>query len=200
MDSTAALRYQASPYYWTQHRKEFRDYSRQIVGLTCCSLFVRTTLPTTTRNARYGQDSKHLLAFLELTPLTEKKGFGPDFQKTGSSLYRAEYGAISIAIIGYLVWRGLFVGGVDVFQTIFWVLFPDLVSFIPVGLSSKRREWPLWGVYLYDAVHNVIAWGLVFALFWFTFRIPSWPLFGWLGHITVDRTVGYGLRKVPEKP
>ena len=131
--------------------------------------------------------------------MTIEKGFGPEFQEVGSRLYRAEYGAISIAIIGYLVWRGLFLGGINVFQTIFWVLFPDLVAFIPIGLLSKRREWPEWGAYLYNAVHNVIAWGLVFTGIWVVFGVTSWPLFGWLGHITVDRTIGYGLRKLPPK-
>jgi hypothetical protein len=131
--------------------------------------------------------------------LTVKKGFGPAFLEAGSRLYRAEYGAISVAILGYLVWRGLFAGGVDVLQTVFWALFADLVAFMPIGLSSKRREWPNWGAYLYDAVHNVITWGLAFIAVWIIFRVPSWPMFGWLGHITVDRTVGYGLRKLPEK-
>lgn len=128
-----------------------------------------------------------------------KNGFGPDFQEVGSRLYRAEYGAISLAIVGYLIWRGLFAGGVDVLQIIFWALFADLVAFIPIALSSQRREWPDWGAYLYDAVHNVITWGLVFMVVWIVFHVPSWPMLGWLGHITVDRTVGYGLRKLPEK-
>jgi hypothetical protein len=128
-----------------------------------------------------------------------KKTFGPEFQDASSHLYRAEYGAISIAIIGCLVWRGLFAGGVDPLQTIFWALFPDLVAFIPIGLSSKERGWPRWGAYLYDAVHNVIARGLVFGVVWIYFRAPTWPFFGWLGRITVDRTVGYGLRKLPKK-
>lgn len=131
--------------------------------------------------------------------MTVKKGFGPDFSEVRSRLYRAEYAAISVAILGYLVWRGLFAGGVSVLQTIFWAVFADLVAFIPIGLSSKRQEWPNWGAYLYDAVHNVITWGLVFMVVWIIFQAPSWPMFGWLGHITVDRTVGYGLRKLPEK-
>jgi hypothetical protein len=132
--------------------------------------------------------------------LTIKKSFGPEFQETGSRIYLAEYGAISIAIIGYFAWRGLYLGGINALQTILWALFPDLLAFIPIGLSSKRREWPKWGAYLYNAIHNVIAWGLVFMVVWIVVGVPSWPLFGWLGHITVDRTVGYGLRKLPEKP
>lgn len=27
------------------------------------------------------------------------------------------------------------------------------------------------------------------------FDIPYWPLLGWLGHITMDRAVGFALRK-----
>jgi len=131
--------------------------------------------------------------------LTAKIGFGPDFQEAGSRLYRAEYGAVSLAIVGYLIWKGLF-GGIDVLQTIFWALFADLAAFIPIALSSQRREWPDWGAYLYDAVHNVITWGFAFVMVWIVVGVPSWPMLGWLGHITVDRTVGYGLRKLPEKP
>ena len=116
--------------------------------------------------------------------------------EAGSRLYRAEYGAVSIAITAYIGWRSIFLGGVNLPLTVFWVLFPDLVAFIPIGLSSKRREWPKWGAYLYDAVHNVIAWGIVFVAAWFVFRSLAWPLFGWLLHITVDRTVGYGLRRL----
>lgn len=98
-----------------------------------------------------------------------------------------------------MVWRAFFAGGLDVLQTVVWAVFPDLAAFVPIGLSSQRREWPSWGAYLYDAVHNVISWGVVFSAFWFVFGVPSWPLFGWLGHITIDRSVGYGLRESPEK-
>jgi hypothetical protein len=77
--------------------------------------------------------------------LTDKGDFGPEFMSAGSRLYRAEYGAVSIAIVAYLVWRGVFLGGVGIFATVFWALFPDLVAFIPIGLSPKRREWPRWG-------------------------------------------------------
>jgi hypothetical protein len=128
---------------------------------------------------------------------TEK--FGPDFEEAGSRIYRAEYGVISFAILGYLAWRAFYGGGIDALQTVFWALFPDLAAFTPIGLSSKRREWPRWGAHVYDAVHNLITWVLVFFVFLLVIRVPSWPLLGWLGHIAVDRTVGYGLRKLPEK-
>jgi hypothetical protein len=121
-------------------------------------------------------------------------GFGPGFQDARSKLFRLEYAAASIAIVGYLVWRSVYLGGVDWLQVIFWVAFPDLASFIPIGASSKRREWPPWGAKLYNVFHTVLIWGIAFAASWLALGVVYWPLFGWLGHITVDRAVGYTLR------
>ena len=87
--------------------------------------------------------------------------FGPGFQEAKSWLYRAEYAAISIAIVAYLVWRISYHGGVDLLQTIFWAALPDLVSFIPIGMSLKKREWPAWGSNLYNFSHTILAWGSV---------------------------------------
>ncbi len=121
-------------------------------------------------------------------------GFGPGFQAASSKLYRTEYGAVTVAILGYLFYRSFYLGGVDWPSTVFWAIFPDLVAFIPIGLSPKRREWPPWGSYLYNVFHTVLAWGLAFALLWFALGTPYWPILGWVGHITTDRAVGYGLR------
>lgn len=121
-------------------------------------------------------------------------GFGPGFQDASSRTYRAEYAAITVAILGYLFYRWLYLGGLDWPSTIFWAIFPDLVAFIPIGLSSKRREWPSWGSYLYNLFHSVLTWGLVFVLLWFSLGTPYWSIIGWVGHITADRAVGYGLR------
>jgi len=121
-------------------------------------------------------------------------GFGPGFQDARSVLYRTEYFAISFVIFGYLLWRSLYVGGVDWLQVIFWVVFPDLVSFIAIGLSSRRREWPSWGPSVYNSFHTILVWGAAFGVSWAAFGVVYWPLFGWLGHITVDRASGYALR------
>jgi hypothetical protein len=121
-------------------------------------------------------------------------GFGPDFQNAGSRLYRIEYAGITVAILAYLVYRWLYLGGVDWLSTAFWAIFPDLAAFIPIGLSPSRREWPAWGAPLYNAVHTLLSWGFSFSLIWFALRTPYWPILGWLGHITTDRAVGYGLR------
>jgi hypothetical protein len=126
--------------------------------------------------------------------LSTSQGFGPEFQDARSRLYRSEYAAISIALLGYLVWRALYFG-LDVSQTVFWAIFPDLASFVPIGLSSKRKEWPGWGANLYNAFHTILVWGGFFAAIWLLLRVPDLPLLGWLGHITADRALGYGLRR-----
>jgi len=123
-----------------------------------------------------------------------QSGFGPGFQEAGSKLYRAECAAATVAILAYLVYRSLYLGGLDWLSTAFWILFPDLIAFIPIGLSSKRREWPGWGSHLYNVSHTLLAWGAVFASLWLVLGTAYWPVLGWLGHITVDRAVGYGLR------
>ena len=121
-------------------------------------------------------------------------GFGPGFQAASSKLYRAEYAAATAAILAYLVYRWLYLGGLDWPSTAFWILFPDLVAFIPIGLSSRRKEWPAWGSYLYDVSHTLLVWGLAFGAMWLVLGTPYMPMLGWLGHIAADRAVGYGLR------
>lgn len=121
-------------------------------------------------------------------------GFGPGFQSAGSRLYRAEYALATAAILAYLVYRSLYSGGLDWPATVFWIFLPDLVAFIPIGLSSKKREWPAWGSYLYNLSHNALVWGSAFAVAWAVLGAPYLPILGWLGHITVDRALGYGLR------
>lgn len=123
--------------------------------------------------------------------------FGPGFQSATSRLYRAEYAVASIAIIGYLIWRTFNLGGIDWLEVIFWAAFPDLAAFIPIGASSKRREWPSWGATLYDIFHTLLIPGIAFVVLWATLGFVYWPLFGWLGHITVDRASGYALRARP---
>jgi hypothetical protein len=124
-------------------------------------------------------------------------GFGPGFQDARSRLYRVEYAAIGIAIVAYLLWRSIYIGGINWLQVVFWFLFPDLVVFIPIGLSSKRREWPSWGTDLYNLFHTTLVSVAAFAGLWVLLGVAYWPLFGWLGHIAIDRTVGYGLRARP---
>ncbi len=121
-------------------------------------------------------------------------GFGPGFQNASSKVYRAEYATFTLAILAYLVWRTFYSGGVDWLQLVFWAIFPDLVSFIPIGLSSRKREWPPYGSNLYNFFHTVLVWLAIFAVLWIVIGSPYWPLLGWLMHITTDRSFGFGLR------
>lgn len=132
--------------------------------------------------------------------MSRQGNFGPGFQSADSRLYRAEYAAITVAILAYLFYRWLYLSGLDWPSTIFWVIFPDLAAFIPIGLSSKRRAWPQWGSHLYNVFHTFLTWSLAFVVLWFVFGTPYWPIFGWLGHITTDRAVGYGLRSSSVPP
>ncbi len=127
--------------------------------------------------------------------MSSKSAFGPGFQDPQSRTYRAEYAVATITLLSYLIWRSLYFGGVDWLQTAFWAVFPDLAAFIPIGASSNRRAWPSWGANLYNSFHTVLVWGLAFSSTWVFFGSIYWPIFGWLGHITADRALGYGLRR-----
>mgnify|MGYP001584512556 FL=1 len=89
----------------------------------------------------------------------------------------------------------MFIGGVDIWQIVFWAVFPDIVSFVPIGLSTKQGDWPKWGSTLYNPFHTLLLWGLLFFSLFIVFHNLYWPLLGWLGHITMERAVGYALRK-----
>jgi hypothetical protein len=101
---------------------------------------------------------------------------------------------ISMALLGYVLWRATIGGGVDVLQTLFWGAFPDLFAFIPIGLASRDKQWPSWGATIYNLVHTLILWAGLFGILWYVSAMPYWPLLGWLLHITADRAFGYGLR------
>ena len=125
--------------------------------------------------------------------MSGRGGYGPGFQRADSKLYRAEYAAAALAILALLVYRWLYLGGLNWPQTVFWAAFPDLVAFIPIGLS-RRKEWPRWGSYLYNAFHIGLVWGLAFGVLWLALGSPYWPILGWLLHIAADRAMGFGLR------
>jgi len=128
-----------------------------------------------------------------------KKGFGPAFQSAISILFRSEYALISLTIFGYLVWSYRSgITWVDLTALIFFAILPDLAPFVPIGLySSKGLEkgaWPSWGSALYNTFHTILLWALVFAISWVVLKSLYLPLFGWLLHITLDRSAGSTLR------
>jgi hypothetical protein len=130
--------------------------------------------------------------------------WGPGFLRLNSRVYRAEYAAATVAILVLLLgWRWLILNAFpwpSLLLTVFWALWPDLVAFVPIGFASKgSREWPTWGPTLYNAVHNLLVWGVVFVLWSVLAGQIVWPLLAWAGHITADRAVGYHLR-APVRP
>ena len=132
--------------------------------------------------------------------MNEQPQFGPPFQDARSKLYRSEYALISVAILVFLGWRYLQVPSLFfVLGIIFWAIFPDLAAFIPIGLSSSKRTWPRWGAFVYNFFHTILVWTSFFVIAWVIFKTPRWELLGWLGHITTDRAVGYGLREQKTK-
>lgn len=99
-------------------------------------------------------------------------------------------------------WQLVVVGGLNVFETLFWFLFPDLAAFIPIGIAASRRGggWPSWGSSLYNVFHTFLTWTLVFATLSLVVGAIHWALLGWAAHITADRAVGYYLRAPPTSP
>ncbi len=70
--------------------------------------------------------------------------FGPDFARLSAWPYRLE---MALAFLGLLVvlfyWRLFVVGDLDVPVTVFWLLWPDLLAFIPIGLAMRKTTtWP----------------------------------------------------------
>lgn len=101
----------------------------------------------------------------------------PGFQDAGSRLYRAEYAGVFLAVLGYLVWRGIQSTGTEAFyfrsSLVFRAIFPNLTTLVPIGLASKQGPWPKWGPRLYNTIHTVLVWSILFGLSWLALRVPS---------------------------
>ena len=122
--------------------------------------------------------------------------FGPGFLRLNSTIYRLEMLLITLAIVSVLFyWRALVTRDLNIPATIFWLAWPDVASFVPIGLATRgTRAWPSWGPTLYNIVHTFLVWILIFTAWSISTNNIQWPLLGWAGHITADRSVGYYLR------
>src|SRR5260370_20516872 len=70
-----------------------------------------------------------------------------------------------ILLVVLFYWRLFVVKALNLLVTVFWVVFPDLGSFIPIGLGVRGgKEWPRWGPGLYNFFHTFLVWIPVFAL------------------------------------
>ena len=121
---------------------------------------------------------------------------GPGFLRLNSITYRLEMPLVTIILLVVLFYSRLFVvKDLNLLATVFWIIFPDLASFIPIGLAMRGpKEWPPLGTPLYNFFHTFLVWIPVFALWSTLSGGVQWPLLGWAGHITADRFVGYYLR------
>jgi hypothetical protein len=121
---------------------------------------------------------------------------GPAFLRLNSIAYRLEMLLMTIILLVVLFyWRLFVVKDLNLLATVFWIIFPDLASFIPIGLTMRgAKDWPYWGPGLYNFFHTFLVWIPVFAVWSILSGAIQWPLLGWAGHITADRSVGYYLR------
>jgi hypothetical protein len=84
---------------------------------------------------------------------------------------------------------------------VFFGVLPDLATFtVPAALRIWWRLTGLtttllpqpggprfdWVFGLYNSVHSLLLFGLVFAAAWILARAPVWELLGWLLHIGID--------------
>src|SRR5437870_13557137 len=72
---------------------------------------------------------------------------GPGFLRLNSIAYRLEMLLITIILLIVLFyWRLFVVKDLNLLSTVFWIIFPDLASFIPIGLPMHEpKKWPRWG-------------------------------------------------------
>src|SRR3989442_15642031 len=82
---------------------------------------------------------------------------GPSFLRLNSTIYRLEMLLVTVAIILILFyWRLLLVKDLNVFVTIFWILWPGLGSFIPIRLAKPGgRNWPRLGSNPFKFLHTL---------------------------------------------
>jgi len=121
---------------------------------------------------------------------------GPAFLRLNSVVYRLEMLLVTVAIVLVLFYWRLFVArDLNIYTTIFWIVWPDLASFVPIGLAGRgSRDWPRWGASLYNFFHTFLVVVPVLAIWSLVVGSIQWELLGWVGHITMDRSVGYYLR------
>src|SRR5437879_10048795 len=115
---------------------------------------------------------------------------GPGFLRLNSIAYRLEMLLITIILLIVLFyWRLFVVKDLNLLSTVFWIIFPDLASFIPIGLAVHgTKEWPNWGSGLSNFFPTFLVCIPVFAIWSVLSGAIQWPLLGWVGHITADRS------------
>ena len=126
---------------------------------------------------------------------------GPAFPRLNSNAYRLEMLPITIILLIVLFYWRLFV--VRDLKPVNCG-FLDHLSQLGVVHSYWRRDarsqgTPRWGSGLYNFFHRLLVWIPIFAVWSILSGAIQWPLLGWAGHITADRSVGCYLRASSEK-
>jgi len=106
---------------------------------------------------------------------------------------------ITIGIGAILYWR-ILIGNLNILLALFWLIWPDLASFIPIGLAGGSKGWPRWGSALYNFSHTFLFWMSVFVVWSLVSGGIEWPLLGWAAHIALDRAAGFYLRAPADTP
>jgi len=71
---------------------------------------------------------------------------GPGFLRLNSIAYRLEMLVITIILLVVLFyWRIFVVKDLNLLATVFWIIFPNLTFFIPIGITMRgTKECPRW--------------------------------------------------------
>jgi hypothetical protein len=97
-------------------------------------------------------------------------------------------------------WRLLLVKDLNVYLAVFWIIWPDIPSLIPIGLSIKSSDsWPTWGPRLYNFFHTLLVAIPVVTGTSLALGTIQWAMLGWVVHVTGDRSLGFYLRAAVRK-
>jgi uncharacterized protein DUF4260 len=108
-------------------------------------------------------------------------------------VHHSEYLALSLLLIGAAIWQKDQITA----WFWFWLVAPDLFGLVPAflfGASSGKGYIPPRAVWLYNLWHNFTLPAVLFVAMLLLFAGNAWPLMGWLLHVALDRTLGFGLR------
>lgn len=108
-------------------------------------------------------------------------------------VHHSEYLALALLLIGAAIWQKDQITA----WFWFWLVAPDLFGLVPsflFGASPGRGYIPPRAVWLYNVWHNFTLPAVLGIALLILFAGNSWPLLGWLLHVSLDRLMGFGLR------
>lgn len=119
----------------------------------------------------------------------------PGFLRQDSIIYKVEMLLVTVLLFSIFYWRLFVVKDIRIYSLIFWIIWPDLAAFIPIGIATRSsKPWPDWGPGLYNFFHTLIVAIPVVSVWSLIVGSTQWAMMGWLAHITFDRSLGFYLR------